>query len=197
MSLTIITAASLLMMPACTGAPRPRQEVAGGIGAGGMGASGLPDGGAATPARTQVELQDIRFDGQSLSGRLLVTAEEGSLLLDTRLIESVVLTTESVVECGTGRKLSFLEMDVLARPPRDEDLLMLKPGYWYGKDVRIPLFTEGLNGPEVACIEVEFTFHPREGRAASLRVRGTLSAPGDAGTTTPLPIPDAGAGAAR
>jgi len=182
----IITAASLLMLSACKGGPRPKQEVAGGTEAGGTGTSGLPDGGAVTPARARVELQGVRFDGQSLSGRLLVTSEEGNLLLDTRLIESIVLTTESVVECGTGRKLSFLEMDVLAPLPRDEDLLVLKPGYWYGKDVRIPLFTEGLNGPDVACIEAELTFHPREGSASSLRVR--------AGTANPLSVPDAGAG---
>ncbi len=124
-----------------------------------------------------------------------MTAEEGNVLLDKRLIESIVLTTESVVECETGRRLSFLEMDVLARLPRDEDLLLLEPGYWYGKDVRIPLFTPGLNGPEVACIEAELTFHPREGGAASLRVRGELSASamGDAGTANPFLVSDAGA----
>ena len=91
----------------------------------------------ATSARARVELLDARFDGRTLHGRLLVTTEEGHLLLDKRLIESVVLTTESVVECETGRRLSFIEMDVLARPPRDEDLLVLTPGYWFGKDVRM------------------------------------------------------------
>ena len=185
MNQTVVMAATLMLLAACMGAPRLRRN-----------ATEPQDGGAATASRARVALQDVRFDGQALHGRLLVTAEEGNVLLDKRLIESIVLTTESVVECETGRRLSFLEMDVLARLPQNEDLLLLEPGYWYGKDVRIPLFTPGLNGAEVACIEAEFTFHPREGGAASLRVRSELPAStlGDAGTANSLPVPDAGVG---
>jgi hypothetical protein len=194
MSQTIPMAAAILMLSACTREPRFRHEVTTHAESGLPAASRAMDGGASGTARAQAELQSVQFDGRTLSGRLLVTAVEGSILLDTRLIESIVLTTESIAECDTGRKLSFLEMDVLSRLPRDENLWVLKPGYWFGKDVRIPLFTEGLNGPDVACIEADFTFHPREGGAARLRVRAMRSAPDDAGAV-PLPsMSDAGAG---
>ncbi len=194
MTQEITTAASFLLLSACTKLSPLQHDVSRDTGHEVPTAFSPTDGGATASARAQAQLHDVRFDGRTLSGRLLVTAVEGSILLDTRLIESVVLTTETVMECETGRKLSFTEMDVLARPPQDEDLLVLKPGYWFGKDVRIPLFTEGLNGPDVTCIEAELTFHPREGRSASLRVRGMLTAPGDAGVGIPVLEPDTGVG---
>jgi hypothetical protein len=45
-------------------------------------------GGAEDFPRARLELQDIRYDGWTLSGRLLVSPEEGRLRLDKRLIES-------------------------------------------------------------------------------------------------------------
>lgn len=130
-------------------------------------------GDAAPPVRAHVELQDVRYDGQTLTGRLLITAEKGRLLLDRRLIESVYLTTESISDCGTGQALPFVIMDVLASRPREEDILVLESGYWYGKDVSIPLFTESLSQQfQPACIDAEFNFHALGGEtAARLRVR--------------------------
>jgi hypothetical protein len=129
------------------------------------------------PARAHVELQNVRYDGQTLSGRLLIAAEENRLRLDKRLIESVYLTTESISDCSTGQTLPFLVMDVLASRPREEDILVLKPGYWYGKDVSIPLFTESLSQQfHPACIDAEFSFHALGGEtAARLRVRAERS----------------------
>jgi hypothetical protein len=55
-------------------------------------------------------------------------------------------------------------MDVYAKPPSQEDLLLLKPGYWYGKDVHIPLFTKGSTGASnPACINVELAFRALDG----------------------------------
>jgi len=147
-----LTSAALLLLVSCKGVPL----------LGLFGKEPVPEGAATTPpARVRVELQDIRFDGQQLSGRLLLTVEENSLRLDKRLLESVHLTTESVRDCGTGQALPFVVMDVLAPRPRQEDTLVLHPGYWYGKDIRVPLFTESLSQRfHPHCVDVEFSFHP-------------------------------------
>jgi hypothetical protein len=120
-----------------------------------------------------VELQSIHYDGQTLSGRFLVSAQEHDLHLDKRLIESISLTTEAVSECATGRAIPFILLDVYAPRLREEDVLILKPGHWYGKDVRIPLFTESISEQfKPTCIDVEFAFRAPGGKAAaSLRVR--------------------------
>jgi hypothetical protein len=130
-------------------------------------------GGAEDSPRAEVMLQDTRYDGQTLSGRLLISPVEGRLRLDKRLIESASLSTKAVRDCATGQPVEFLVMDVFARRPQEEDVLVLGPGYWYGKDIRIPLFAEILNGrrsPE--CIEAEIVFHALGGKAATrLHVR--------------------------
>ncbi len=145
-------------------------------------------GNAGEATRVALELQDIRYDGQALSGRLLVSAVEGSLRLDKRLIESIALPTKSVSDCETGQPVEYLVIDVLAPRPREEDVLTLQPGYWYGKEVRIPLFTthpEGPAGP--ACIEAEFAFHALGGApVARVQVRAVRASPPapDVGTPT-------------
>ncbi len=178
------TSAALLLLVSCTGFPlfgMVERE------ASGNGNEKPPphEAAAATPpARVHVEFQDILFDGQMLSGRLLLTVEENSLRLDKRLLESVHLTTESVRDCDTGQALPFVVVDVLAPQPKEEDTLVLHPGYWYGKDIRLPLFTESLSNhfhPE--CVDVELSFHPSNAAAAvPLRIRAVRPSPMDGGT---------------
>ncbi|MBN1208864.1 MAG: hypothetical protein JXB05_28655 [Myxococcaceae bacterium] len=136
-------------------------------------------------AQVTVEFQDIHFDGETVSGRLLIGVAGGRLRLDERIIESIHLTTEAVAECATGRPLPHIVMDVLAPPPREEDILELAPGYWYGKEVRLPLL-ESRRAPEQApeCIDAEFQFRALGGSpTARLRVHAVRAAPpsGDAG----------------
>ncbi len=150
-----------------------------------MGRTGKPD---STPERrppAAALLQDIQCDGETLSGRFLLTAAEQGLLLDKRLIETAYLTAESVSSCETGQPLPFVVMDVYAKPPGPEDLLLLKPGYWYGKDVHIPLFTKGSMGASSpACIDVELAFRDLDGAPlAPLRIRAQCSSP-DVGSST-------------
>ncbi|MDC0710245.1 hypothetical protein POL68_17340 [Stigmatella sp. ncwal1] len=123
--------------------------------------------------RAGMELQNVRYDGESLSGRLLLTSAVGGLCLDKRLIESFALNVETVSECGTVRKPGFIVADVLAKPLREEDVMVVSPGYWYGKEISIPLFPSRDTEQAVPeCIEVEFSFHAlASGEAAHLRVR--------------------------
>lgn len=149
------------------------------------------DGGAEELSRARLELQDTRYDGWALSGRLLVNAEEGRLRLDKRLIESVSLSMKSVTDCATGQPVEFMVVDVFATRPREEDVLSLEPGYWYGKDIRLPLFAEipgRPQGPE--CIEADLVFYALGGKTAGhlhVRAERTRPHPADAG----LPV-DAG-----
>lgn len=118
------------------------------------------DGGIKELPRVRLELQDLRYDGWSLSGRLLVSPDEGRLRLDKRLITSASLSTKSVTDCVTRHPVEFMVIDVRATGPQEEDVLLLESGYWYGKDVRIPLFAETPDrqrGPN--CIEVDMVFH--------------------------------------
>jgi hypothetical protein len=123
--------------------------------------------------RAKMEMLNVRYDGKSLFGRLLVSPEEKAVCLDKRLIESFALNLDAVAECETGRKLSFLVVDVLAKPLREEDVLAVSPGYWYGRDITLPLFPErGTEQLEPECIEVEFSLHALiGGQVARLRVR--------------------------
>ncbi|ADO71578.1 hypothetical protein [Stigmatella aurantiaca] len=129
-----------------------------------------------SPARrglAEALLENIHCDGEALSGRLLLSATDQGLLLDQRLIEAAYLTTEAVSACETGQPLPFVVMDVYAKPPDREELLLLKPGYWYGKNVRIPLFTKSTHGdPSPTCIEVELAFRALDGAPlAPIRIR--------------------------
>jgi hypothetical protein len=123
-------------------------------------------------ARLRVELQDIHYDGWTLSGRLLVSPEEGRVRMDKRLIESTALTMKSVTECSTGQPVEFMVLDVAAKPPQEEDVLVLKPGYWYGKEIRVPLVAESPDkrrGPE--CIDADLIFTTLDKVTALLHVR--------------------------
>jgi hypothetical protein len=152
--------------------------------------------GCATPAPTQpgtsskVEMLDIRYDRQTLSGRILVSALGGDLRLDRRLLSSASVNVDAVSECETGAPVSFLMVDSFPPAPRSEDLLILEPGYWYGTEVRFPLFSERLMGrPGPDCIEADVSLLSFGGRPVGhTRIRAARapqSSP-DAGTPEDL-----------
>lgn len=192
-----------LLLVACSKFPFFRQEEGDSTGTAGRAAREDDLGETASHEQVEVLLQNIRYDGEALEGRLLISPLHRSLRLDQRLIESAYLTTESVSNCATGAPLAFIVMDVYAKPPSDEDLLLLKPGYWYGKDLRIPLFAKTeTEHPRPECIEVEFAFRDLRGNTLTLvRARAGRSPhdptgrhePADAGMTVDAGTPtDAG-----
>ena len=146
------------------------------------------------PAHAELEMQDVRYDGQTLSGRILVGAVGGNLRLDRRLISSAFVNVDSVADCTTGSPVTFLLVDGFPPAPRDEDLLILKPGYWYGTEVRFPLFSErfmGRAGPD--CIEADVSLLSYRGDpVGSARIRAVrppqspvdAGAPGDLESST-------------
>lgn len=137
--------------------------------------------GAAKPdnSRAVVELQNIDYDGGSLRGRLLISAEGGALHLDKRLMENVALSVRGVADCVSGQELYFIKAGVIAAPLREEDLLVLKPGYWYGKQVYLPLFDQSLlkSQGRPQCVDVELVFNPLQGAGVHWRVRASQPLP--------------------
>ncbi|RKH80545.1 hypothetical protein D7X99_21590 [Corallococcus sp. AB032C] len=126
-------------------------------------------------AAARVEFQHAGFDGQTLSGRLLLGTSSGSLCLDRRLIESHTLTVERVLDCANGQPLPFLVVDVRTSPRREEDILLLGPGQWYGRDVSVPLFPQSATGqPGPECVDVELSIHALDAaKIAKPRLRVT------------------------
>nr|AYM53183.1 hypothetical protein [Melittangium boletus] len=129
-------------------------------------------------ARAVLELQNMEFDGESLSGRLLVGVKEGSLTLDKRLVENVSVELKSIVDCVAHQPIDFLEVDSFPEPPRRDELLTLSPGYWYGTDVRFSLFDEHLTGKQPPeCFEAELQLRAENGSVPGrLHVRAERSA---------------------
>jgi hypothetical protein len=169
----------LLPLVACTGFPffRNPDEAS----RGSASTAGHPE----SPIRAVLEFQNIGFDGESLSGRLLVGVEEGTLTLDKRLIENASVEVKSVSDCATGQPIGFLLVDYFPEPVREDELQTLTPGYWYGANVRFSLFDEqiaGIEPPE--CFEAELRLRAEDGSVAGrLRIRAEQKAP---------PPPDAG-----
>jgi hypothetical protein len=148
------------------------------------------EGGQVPPPRTLLELQDVHFDGEYLSGRLLVGVAEGKVTLDKRLIENASVEVQSVFDCATEQPVGFLEVDSFPRPARSEDLLTLTPGYWYGANVRFLLFDAKFTGRQAPdCIEVALALRGEDGgEKGHLRVRAeqaTRRPPGDGGADSP------------
>jgi hypothetical protein len=144
-----------------------------------------------------MSLENARFDGLDLAGRFLVGVVDGHLRLDKRIVAGRTVSVEDVSDCASGQPLDFVVMDFYSRPPREDDLLVLAPGYWYGKEVSIPLFDRRLaallKNPD--CVVVKLGFRAQGGPPiASLTVRAVREAPAasDAGVTPHLEAPKDG-----
>jgi hypothetical protein len=124
------------------------------------------------PPHVTLGVDEMRYDGEVLSGRLLIGAESGVVHLDKRLISRAHVHVNSVFECNSGASVAFIMADALPPPARQEDLLILDPGYWYGTAVRFKLFSERFTGLGPECIEAQITVFSFEGKAlASSRIR--------------------------
>lgn len=184
MSQLKLASASFLLMTACSAMPLFWQPKAGGE-AGNATKVEKGSGDINDQTRAALEMQDIRYDGQTLSGRIMVGAVRGDIRLDRRLISSASVNVDSVSDCMTGSPVTFLLVDGFPPAPRDEDLLILKPGYWYGTEVRFPLFSErfmGRAGPD--CIEADVSLLSYSGEpVGSVHIRAVrpLQSPSDAG----------------
>jgi hypothetical protein len=143
---------------------------------------------AQAPGQIALEWQEVRYDGWSLSGRLLVGAVGRSLRLDKRLIQTVSIYVRSVSACDSGQPVRFLRMDYFPPRAREKDLLVLEPGYWYGTRIDFKLFDEQYHGPSGGpeCIDAELVFKALAGQPLTrMRVRATRTPQPPPGTEGP------------
>jgi hypothetical protein len=144
----------------------------------------------ASTGQAVVEVHNIRYDGSFLSGRFLVGVKQGLIRLDKRLVENVSINVESVSDCATGQQVGYFFTDSFPPPPTTEDLLVLRPGQWYGVDFRYPLFAERATGqPSPDCIKVKLLLRSfDEAELAETLVQANREAPAPpepgAGTST-------------
>lgn len=166
----------VVMQPGCKGLPCLSHTAAEHPDSNAQGSVTLVDGAF---ARAQLKMQAIAYDGTNLSGRLLLSPTGSSLRIDKRFIEGVDLTVDSVVACDNGNPIPYVITDVLARVPRDEDILILKPGFWYGKDIHIFLFAEHVTKqPSPLCFEAELAYHALDVKsAARIHIRAERTPP--------------------
>jgi hypothetical protein len=199
-----LAAAFLLLMAACTGFPFFGKKSPSPPSRGSLKDEGATE--SKFPPRTRMEIQDIHYDGWTLSGRVLVSPETGPLRLDRRLTPWGDVEIKRVSECERGSVPSIL-LDFFSSGDRSENLLVLNPGYWYGNTVRFWLFDERLTGglgPE--CVEADIILRSFDGeRVARQRIRAVRSTLIDGGMQVdggiqtdgglqeePQPSPDAG-----
>jgi len=185
---------SLLLMTACTGFPFFWRQ------------SPSPDTGATqeagstgtqVPPHVILAVQDVHYDGLSLSGRILVSPEGDPLRLDKRLLPTRHVNVERVSNCVEGQPVTTIRADAIAPLAGPEHLLLLSPGYWYGTTVRFRLFSEHFTGLGPECIEADLSLlsfdgepiarqHIRAQRSLPQTVDGGLPEepppPGDAGS---------------
>jgi hypothetical protein len=147
-------AASLLLMVACTGFPFLGRKSPSSPGSRTMKDEESTE--SKVPPRSVMEIQDIQYDGWTLSGRVLVSPEAGQLRIDRRLIPNIHVEIRHVSECERGSVRS-IKVDVIAPRTRPEALLVLEPGYWYGKAVHFWLFDERLTGLGPECVEADIS----------------------------------------
>lgn len=116
-----------------------------------------------TPAHVRLEMNSIHYDGQTLSGRILISPVNGRLRLDKRLISNVSVRVRAVSDCTTGQPIEAVMTDRISPPARNTDLLILEQGYWYGGTVRLPLFIEHITGNGPECVNADFSLFSFDG----------------------------------
>lgn len=169
--------ASLLLLVACSGIPFFGKRASSSASRG-----AVSDAGIQLPSRVNMEVQDIQYDGFTVSARVLVSPEGGPLRLDRRLIPSIDVELSVVADCERG-SVPSIHFDVFSALNRAENLMVLEPGYWYGGTVHFTLFDDHLTGLGPECVEA--TLHVRSfdrKYVARKRIRAVRPPSPDGGT---------------
>jgi len=102
-----------------------------------------------------VRVDRAEFDGKYLHGRLLIGAEDGgAVVVDRRLGEHAIIAVDDVLDCDGGRSVNYIAVDSVITPPRDDDFLSIEPGYWFGRDFTLAIYSEHVaKEPPPMCLE--------------------------------------------
>lgn len=109
-----------------------------------------------TPIKGAIaEFSITSFDGRTLEGRLLLGATAEAFKLDGRLAEDVDIELRKVRECGTNKSLEYYQFDMVMQAPQPDEIVMVRPGYWYGINASFLLFGDKIKAPKPDCFEAE------------------------------------------
>jgi hypothetical protein len=168
-----IVLASLIFTSACASTPT------------GSGARAAAD----KPLRGGIaEFQVISYDGQTIKGRILLGATIDPLVVDGRLnlYGDVDIDVRTLQACGKKDPVGYIQYDVSPLPPRPDQIVTIRPGYWYGRTVNYWLFHKKVTGLGPECLEAELVVRALDGRdAAKIPIHVVR-------TDKPTPSPDGG-----
>lgn len=112
------------------------------------------------------------FDGKIMKGRVLLGASIETFSLDSRLVEDVGIEVRDIRACDKPDRLEYKAFDWVMDAPSPDQIVVLRPGYWYGRDVKFPLFDEQTKPGLPDCFEGKMMAWTLDGRlAATLPIR--------------------------
>jgi hypothetical protein len=116
------------------------------------------------PASTvppQLAFEHVRYDGNTLKGRLLVEAQ-GPTVLDRRLLEYVSVGLTYVRDSDTGRPIEPWVTAIVQSGPKRDERIILQQGEWFGRDLFFLLSAERSPDKQARCIDFELQLLPLE-----------------------------------
>lgn len=113
------------------------------------------------------EFKVISYDGRILKGRLLLGATIDPVVVDGRLFEWIDVGLENIRECAKTEALKHWVYEAIPQAPREDELIRVQPGYWYGVNLNYLLFQERATGLGPACFEAEVVVLAVDGRVAA------------------------------
>lgn len=123
-----------------------------------------------TPIKGAIaEFSITSFDGRTLEGRLLLGATAEPFKLDGRLSEDVDIELRNVRECDTNKGLTYYQFDLVMQAPQSDEIVTVRPGYWYGVNTSFLLFGDKIKAPKPDCFEAELWVWSLERRSVVKR----------------------------
>ena len=113
------------------------------------------------------ELQVTSYDGETIKGRFLLGATVDPVIIDRHLVESGNVELTSLRACGKKDRVPHVEFDMVLPPLQPDDIIAIRPGYWYGKNLSYWLFIEKRTGLGPECLEAELVVRALDGREAA------------------------------
>jgi hypothetical protein len=120
------------------------------------------------------EFHLISYNGTIIKGRVLLGATIDPLVIDGRLMVSgdVDLDMRTLRACGKKDEVGYIESDAFPLPPRPDQIVTIRPGYWYGRTINYWLFDQKTTGLGPDCLEADLFVRALDGReAARLPIR--------------------------
>lgn len=110
------------------------------------------------------------FDGETLKGRVLLGATKDTLVIDGRLMEYIYVELKNYRTCDKADRLPHYDYDFIHPPIKEDEIITIKPGFWYGANVTFNIFDKKESPNLPSCFEADLVVRVRDGRIAASRV---------------------------